>query len=446
MADELSHRRQNDGAAATSAPPSIAVLPFADLSAEGKQDHLGDGLAEEVRADLSRLAGLGVATRASAFALRNRPIEAPEAGRKLGVDAVLSGTIDRTGGVLAVGATLLDVGDGTTRWAKQFDGGTSDLLTIQQEIVEGVAKALHIRLSDTRVAATGRPATPSATAYEHYLRGRQLFFGSNRKSIDAATETFNRAIVADPSYALAYAGLAHCYAYLFMYFDPRPDNLKFSRNASTHALALDHNLAEAHAARGLAVSLSQRYEEAEDEFEAAIRLDPSLFEAHYFYARTCFAQGKYEAACRLYEAASEANHDDAQALTLLGFTYRTMGEDELANAASTRALARLERLLELNPDDPRATYLSADALLQLGHPDAALRRAERAAALDPEDPYALYGLTCIYSQLQMVDKGIDALRRAVAYGFGHKAWIANDSDLDALRQDPRFQNLMKELE
>jgi tetratricopeptide (TPR) repeat protein len=211
-------------------------------------------------------------------------------------------------------------------------------------------------------------------------------------------------------------------------------------------LALDRDLAEAHAARGLAVSLSQQYEEAEDEFEAAIRLDPSLFEAHYFYARTCFSQGKYEAACRLYEAASEANRDDAQSLTLLGFTYRTMGEEELASDASARAFARLERMLELNPDDPRANYLSADALLQMGRHDAALRRAERAAALDPEDPYTLYGLACIYSQLEMVDEGIDALGRAVCCGFGHKAWITNDSDLDTLREDPRFQALINGLE
>ena len=446
MTNEAS--RQHDGVDAgdASAPQSLVVLPFADLTAEGDQDHLGEGIAEEIRADLSRLSGLSVASRESASALTSRPIEAAAAGRKLGVGAVVCGTVDRTGGVLVIHAALMDASEGTTRWAKQFNGGASDLLAIQQEIEQGVAEALNVRLSDAQLRTIGRAGTRNAAAYEHYLRGRQLFFRSNRKGIDAATEMFSRAISEDPSYAYAYAGLADCYAYLFMYYDPRSDNLKFARNASTHALALDRDLAEAHAARGLAISLSERYEEAEVEFEEAIRLDPSLFEAHYFYARTCFAQGKHEAACRLYEAASEANRDDAQALTLLGFTYRTIGEEELAVDASTRALARLERMLELNRDDPRATYLSADALLQMGQRDEALRRAERAVALDPDDSYATYGLACIYSQLGMIDEGIGALQRAVSCGFGHLAWIANDSDLDPLREDARFQTLVEGLE
>ena len=190
------------------------------------------------------------------------------------------------------------------------------------------------------------------------------------------------------------------------------------------------------------MSLSQRYAEAEAAFEEAIRLDSSLFEAHYFFARTCFAQGKYEQACRLYESASEINTDEAQSLTLLGFTYRTMGEEELAAKASARAQARLERLLDLDPSDPRANYLLADALLQIGRHDEAVQRAEQAVSLAPDDSYTLYGLACIYSRLGRIDDGVAALQRAVDNGFGHKAWIDNDSDFDTLRQDPRFQQLV----
>jgi tetratricopeptide (TPR) repeat protein len=230
-----------------------------------------------------------------------------------------------------------------------------------------------------------------------------------------------------------------------MYFEPTATNLKFARNASKHALSLDRGLAQAHAARGLSVALSERYAEAEAAFEEAIRLDPSLFEAHYFYARTCFAQGKYAEACRLYEAAAKVNTDEAQALTLLGFTYRTMGEERRAREASARAQVRLERMLDLTPEDPRANYLLADALLQAGKVDEAISRAERAASLAPDDSYTLYGLACIYSRLGRVDDGIAALQRAVDKGFGHKAWVVNDSDFDALRGDPRFEHLVETL-
>ncbi len=420
----------------------VAVLPFRDQSAERDQAHLCEGIAEEVRADLTRLDGLEVAPRASASALRKRELDPQHAGDRLGVDAVVSGVVQEAGGRLTIDVDLIDVADASSLWSHDFDGATTDLFAIREEIARGVAQALDVMVSDAQIRAIGSAGTRNVEAYEYYLRGRRLFFESSRKSVEAATKMFHEAIGKDPSYALAYAGLADCYAYLFMYFEPTTANLKFARNASTHALSLDRNLAEAHAARGLAVSLSQRYAEAEAAFEEAIRLDSSLFEAHYFFARTCFAQGKYEQACRLYESASEINTDEGQSLTLLGFTYRTMGEEELADKASARARARLERLLDLDPDDPRANYLLADALLQIDQHEEAVQRAEQAVSLAPDDSYTLYGLACIYSRLGRIDDGVAALQRAVDNGFGHKAWIDNDSDFDTLRQDPRFQQLV----
>ncbi len=423
----------------------LALLPFRDLSGTDDQAHLCEGIVEEVRADLSRLEGLTVGARASSNALGDHGVSPVEAGERLGVDTVLVGAVTRGGERPTIGVELVAVGTGNTLWTRTFDGATTELIAIADEVARGVAGALDLRLSDAQLRAIGSAGTRNSEAYEHYLRGRRLFFRSNKKSVDEATKMFHLAISEDPSYALAYAGLADCYAYLFMYFEPTNTNLKFARNASKHALSLHRGLAEAHAARGLAVSLSQRYAEAELAFEEAIRLDPSLFEAYYFYARTCFAQGKHEKACRLYEEAAEADKDEAQALTLLGFTYRTMGDESRAREAASRAKERLERMLELAPEDPRANYLLADALLQDGDIEAAIARAERAAALAPDDPYTLYGLACIYSRLEQVDEGIAALRNAVDNGFGHKAWVENDSDFDALRGDPRFERLVKEL-
>ncbi len=424
---------------------SIAVIPFADLSIEADQAHLCSGIADELIVNLSRLEGLKVASRASSLACKDRATGATEAGRTLGVDVVLSGSISKPEGNLQVTAELVDVVDDASLWSDHFVVATTDIFTVPEEIAHRVAETLQLHLTDAQLRAISRAGTRNLAAYELYLQGRQFFFGSNRKGIDAATEMFNQAIQKDPSYALAYAGLADSYAYRFMYYDPDPANLKMARNTSTHSLSLDHDLAEAHAARGLAVSLSERYDEAEAEFEEAIRLDPQLFEAHYFYARTCFAQGKYEQACRLYETASRVNPDDAQSLTLLAFTYRTMGDEARALEVSQQALVRLERLLSLNPDDPRLIYLSADALAQIGNRDEALRRAERAASLDPDDPYAMYGLACIYSRLGEQDKALTALETATTCGFGHKAWIINDSDFDPIRDDPRFQAILDKL-
>jgi TolB-like protein/Flp pilus assembly protein TadD len=418
------------------------VLAFEDRGDDRDLQHLADGIAGQVRDNLARLEGLRVAPRASVSALSRQGIDAREAGRLLDVEFVVCGSVRRSRDLLVIDARMTDVAAGDTCWEQEFDTGSTNLFAVQEEISRRVADRLHVHLSDAQLRAIGRAGTRNPDAYEHYLRGRQLFFRSNRKSIDDAVQMFQRAVAEDPSYALAYAGLADCYAYLFMYFNPGADNLKF---ASSHALALDRDLAEAHAARGLAVSLKQDYEEAEGEFEAAIRLDPHLFDAHYFYARTCFAQAKYDQACRHYEAASETDRDDAQALTLLGFTYRTMGKHELASEASARARARLERLLELDPDDPRTNYLLADALLQAGEREEAVRRAERAASLDPGDAYTVYGLACVYSRLGRIEEGIAALRRSVECGFGHKAWMENDSDLEALRGDPRYAQLLDTL-
>ncbi len=177
----------------------------------------------------------------------------------------------------------------------------------------------------------------------------------------------------------------------------------------------------------------------------AIRLDPRLYEAYYFYARTCFVQGKNEQACSLYETASRLNPDDIQATSLLAFSYRTMGDDVRADEAARRALQRLERHLDLNPDDPRAIYLAADNLLQLEKREEALRYAKKAASLAPEDPYTLYGLACIYSRIEEIDEAMDALEAAVSGGFGQREWIVNDGDFDPLREDPRFQDLLDKL-
>jgi len=426
--------------------PSIAVLAFEDMSPGKEQEYFCDGIAEEIINNLAHVGGLRVASRTSAFSYKDTREDIREIGRKLGVRAVLEGSVRKAGSRLRINTQLINVADGCHLWSEQYDRELEDVFAIQEEIARHIAHTLKVELTEEEEQVLEKAPTQSVEAYDFYLRGRQFFYRSKRESIDHALGMFARAIEKDPDYALAYAGIADCRSYLCMYFGGEQSDLEDADAASSMALELDPGLAEAHAARGLAVSLSKSYEEAEKEFEAAIELNPKLYEAHYFYARTCFVQGKAEEATLHYRAAHRVNPDEYQAASLLGFTYKTMGEAEKMERAYRRSLNRIEKHLELNPDDIRAIYLGAEALLKLGEQKKAMEWVKRVLATERDDPYTLYGVSCIYAQIGEIEEGIYYLERAVQMGFHHKEWMENDSDLDSLHEHPRYQALVRRLE
>jgi tetratricopeptide (TPR) repeat protein len=256
---------------------------------------------------------------------------------------------------------------------------------------------------------------------------------------------FARAIEIDPSYARAYAGMADCHSFLFLQWEATAANLAQAEAISKKALELDPDLAEAHVARGFALSLQKRYDEAGKEYETAIRLDPSLYEARYFYGRACLAQGKLAEAAHQFEQASQLRTDEYQASSHLTSIYAGLGRRADSVNAGRRCLGRIEKHLALHPDDPRAHYLGAVVWSQLGERDRALEWAGRALAIDPEEPSTLYNVACMYSLQGQADQAMDCLENAVKFGFAHKAWIENDSDFDSLRQNPRYQALVNSM-
>jgi len=256
---------------------------------------------------------------------------------------------------------------------------------------------------------------------------------------------FARAIVLDAQYARAYAGVADCCSFLYMYYESSEENLREADSASRKALELDPELAEAHASRGLAVSLNKRYDEAQREFDAAIRLNPRLFEAYYFYARAMLSQGKMLEAVQLFEQASRVNPDDYQSPTLLAMAYYGMGRKADADRVYRAAFQVIQKQLEMYPDDGRAIYFGANALSQIGDRARAMEWADRALATDPDDSSVLYNVACVYALIGEADKAIDTLEKSVTSGMGQKEWIEHDSDLDPLRTHPRFQALLKRL-
>jgi serine/threonine protein kinase/Flp pilus assembly protein TadD len=424
---------------------SIAVLPFADLSREKDQDYFCEGIAEEIIVALSKLKDLRVAARTTSFRFREAGLEVREIGERLGVGALLHGSVRRAGERLRVTAELVDARDGFELWAERYDRELKDVFAIQDEIAQRIVEALKLSLSATERAALQKPSTKDIQAYDYYLRARKYFYHYSRKGMQFALELFSRAIEQDPAYARAYAGISDCCAFLYNNAGRHAGDLERAEVASRKALELDPELAEAHASHGVAHSLNERHAEAEREFQAAIRLNPGLFEAHYFYARDAFAQGQLEQAIHEYEEAMRVRPEDYQCPLLVSQSYADLGRAADAEAARRRGVRLAEEHLRLNPDDARALYMSANGLVALGERERGLEWADRAMALDPEEPMLLYNIACIKALAGAGQEALDCLERSVKGGLTLRGWLEHDSNLDSIRDDPRFQAVLKSL-
>jgi non-specific serine/threonine protein kinase len=431
--------------ATLAAAPSIAVLPFTDMSLERDQEYFCEGMADEIINAFTGIEGLRVASRTSSFRFRDTDADIQSIGKQLHVGTVLEGSVRKAGTKLRVTAQLTNINDGYHVWSRRFDRELEDVFAIQDEIAQNIVEALRVELSVREQRLFERSATSDVEAYDFFLRGRKFFYEGTGKGIELAREMFSRAARRDPNYALAYAGLANCHSYLFMYFDKTPANRAGAIEASRKAIDLGEGFADVHAARGLALSLDQQYDEAGRELEVALKLNPRLFEAHYFYGRVSREQGKLEKAAQLFEQASQVRPEDYQSLVFLAAAYSDLGRPSQADDARVRALNAIERHLESNPDDARALYMGGSMLIQLGDEERGLAWARRALDLDPYDPRVLYNLACIYCKADRKDEALDHFVRAVEAGYASREWIENDSDLDPIRDHPSFQAALAKL-
>jgi len=421
---------------------SIAVLPFTNLSGEPDKDYFTDGLAEGVAHTLAPLRALRIAAHASGLAFKGGTLQPREIAQRLGVATVLEGGVRRTSDQLQVTLRLVGVSDGTERWGARYDRPLADLFAVLAEIGDAVARALGWSPSEAEQRAMARPPTTDVPAYDSYLQGRQFAHQLLRRSQDSAQLLFEQAIAQDAGFARAHAGLANCHAMVFQYWDSSEANVQAADGASARAVELGPDLADTHVARGLACSLAKRFEEAHREFAAALELRPDSFDACYFLARSHRAEGTMAEAARWFERACALRPEDYATRQLLSSVFTSLGRTEESKTTQRLALELAEQHLERNPDDARALYLGAGALATLGDTGRARQWAKRAIAMDPDDSAVLYNVACAYAILRLVDSAIDCLEQSVANGFGHWQWIEHDSDLDSLREHPRFKALL----
>ncbi len=424
--------------------PSIAVLPFRNMSSDPEQQYFCDGITEDIINDLAHLDGLRVAARSTSFAYRDHEQDIREIGEELGTDTMLKGSLRKAGDRLRITVQLYDVASGFAIWSERYNGKLEDVFDVQDEISKAIVASLKVELSKSEQNALDKgPATKNPEAYDFYLRGQRFFYQFSRNSMIFAREMFEQAIAKDPTYALAYSGLAGCDSWIFMYHENDMSHVEQAIAASLKAIELDPELAEAHVACGLAISLIERYDEAEAELQEAVRLNPKLFEAYYFYARTCFVQGKMAEAAEWFERAYHVNPENYQSLFILGRVYRGQGRLADYKRAMKLGLEVAAKHLARNPDDVRAIYLSGQGFAEMGDVKRGRELLERALLIDPEDPVTVINMCAFLSITGEHDASIPYLDKALKNGFSQLRWLEHDSLFDPIRDRSDYQEIME---
>ncbi|WP_429820632.1 TPR end-of-group domain-containing protein [Ensifer sp. B1-9] len=429
--------------APASGKPSIAVLPFLNISNDPEQEFFADGITEDIITDLSKISALFVVGRNSVFTYKGKAVKLQEAARELGVRFLLEGSVRRAGQRVRVTAQLIDGRDGGHLWADRYDRDLTDIFDVQDEITHTIVDQLKVKLLPVEKDEIDKAPTRNVEAYTHYLQGRQRFHVGTKTSLTLARALFAKAIELDPLYAQAYAGLADCDSRL---------RSKHGGTASIEqilatldkALSINPNLAEAHAARGFALMVADRRAEAQSSFETALLLDDECHEAHYHYADYCLTGSDFAGAARHYVRCLELKPDDYLSPMLLLNVLRTLGRQQEAKEYARLGARRAEEALKLHPEDSKPAQMVAGALATLGERDQALEWLNRALSIDPDDNGARYNAACVYSLLGELDKAIDLLAVYLRQvGPDLKRWFKNDSDLDPIRGHPRYQELLE---
>jgi TolB-like protein/Tfp pilus assembly protein PilF len=372
--------------AASTVKPSIAVLPFANVSTDAEYEYFGDGLADDLISALSRLQRLRVVARTSAFSFKGRPVDVREIADALGVDFVLEGSVRKSGTRLRVTAQLINAADGCHLWSARYDREIDlrDIFDVQDEIARAVLDALKLTLPGQQTSAVAARRSSNAAAHELYLKGRFHLFRMTAAGIDAGVQYFTRALECDPSYALAYVGLAHAYRMYALSLERPPGEVgPQGHAAAVKALEIDDTLAEAHAVLAFHVYWFEwAWDTAEQQFARALELDPGSADTLWMYAHLPSNAGRHAEALAAIASARAVD-------PLSGLINALEGQILLHAGRTDEAIARLRDAVELEPRSRVAHLFAASAYIERGLFDHAVAEARAARDLTPANTQAL---------------------------------------------------------
>jgi TolB-like protein/Tfp pilus assembly protein PilF len=465
--------RTNRPETANSGKSSIAVLPFTNTSGDVGNDYLSDGITEDLIIALSQIDGLRVPGRTSTFLFKGKTKDIWKIGERLAVEFILAGTVRKAGRQLRITVQLINVADGFQIWSAKYDRQMDDVFAVQDEISHAIVEALKIQLGEGAEIALVKRQTASAEAYQLYLQGR-FHWNQRGLGLKKSLHYFELALLEDPQYALAYAGLADAYNLLGFYNHLPPKRaIPKAKAAALSALQLDEQLAEAHGSLGFAqLNYHWEWAAAEEQFKRALELNPNYANARYWYGTFLAAVGRSEESIAQQQRAVQLDPLSSLAHAQLGWLYLITRQYDQAGAPCRKAL-------ELEPDSIVASWILGQVHAAKGELAQAIPELQKAAHQSGGSLWMLaslgyvYGLAGQRQQAQQVlaqlKKGFRGAHRRssllaiVHIGLGDKeraleflhksfqegdvglVWLKADPAYDTLRAESRFADLLRKV-
>jgi TolB-like protein/Tfp pilus assembly protein PilF len=472
LRDARAKRQPAPNAPGRARAPSVAVLPFLNLSADPEHEYFADGITEDVIAHLSKIRALKVISRTSVMSFKQRQHSLKEIGATLGATTLLDGSIRHAGDRVRIVAKLIDVETDQHLWAETYDRQVTDIFSIQTDVALHIAAALKAELSRDEQTRVRRQPTKNLEAYQLFLQGREWLIKYTTASVPRAIEYFGRALAHDPTFALAYANLAMAYTELAENGAMAPDvAYRHAADAAAKALQLDPELGAAHCTMGHLKGVREfDWSGAEQAFKRALELSPSGADTYNLYGRLCAAVGRHDEAIALQRHAYQLDP----------LAHRMDGVTTLLRAGRhEQAVVAARSAVELDPGYDRARVTLGWAYFLSGRQDEGLAELERAVSISPEDTmwlgqlgeaYAMagnavkareilreledragrafvspYHVAYVYTGLGDFEQAMDCLERAVAERTGPAYGIKGSFLLAPLHAHPRFRALLRQM-
>ena len=423
---------------------AICVLPFINMSGDPEQEYFSDGISEDIITDLSKVSALSIVARNTAFTFKGQTLDVVQLARQLNVTHVLEGSVRKAGGRVRINAQLIDGEAGDHVWADRYDRDLTDIFAIQDEISKAIVGALRLKLLPKEKKAIEHRGTSSVEAYNLYLMARQHWISGNDGDIrrdEVVVRISKQAVAIDPDYAKAWALIALAQAEI-RFRHSRPEDALAS---AERALALDPNLPEAHCvkARYLADEDGD-FDGADRAIKTALRIDPDSWEVNKEAARLLNRSGKMREAIPFFEKAASLMDSDYHSTGMLQTCYAAIDDNEGVRRLAQSTLERIQKVLALDPSNGSALGFGAVSLAALGDGERASEWVKRALLMDPDNLTMQWNLMCALARyLRDFDAALELLE-----SFAHRIpppmvkYLRLDTDLDPLRDDPRFEAIV----